>query len=164
MDPATLSLINAIDLSTNPTSTSSELVVKENTLDYGLYKFNLQVVVTYNLVNQITSNLIETFVQIIPTGLAVFAIQNGVSSVLIGSNQVFSLQPSIYTIDMDNIITADKLSFTYYCKTVNLSDPNSVVNSQTDLMSYKSNPNLVMSRNQTCFGLNSEFFFKHKSL
>ena len=155
IDPATLLPIINIDLSTNPTSASSELVVKENTLDYGIYKFTLQVPVTYNLVNQITSNLIETYVQIIPTGLAVFAIENGVSSVLIGSRQAFSLQPSIYTIDMDSIITPDKLSFTYFCKTVNLSDTSTVVSSLNDLKTYKNNPNLNMIRNQTCFGINS---------
>ena len=157
LNETTLQPITALNLASNPTSASSVLVIRENTLDYGLYLFSLEVGVTYNTISFVASNVAQTFIQIIPTGLAVFAIQNGVSSVLIGSLQAFSLQPSIYTIDMDDIVTPDKLSFTYFCKTVNLSDPNSVFYSQNDLNAYKNNPNLVMSRNQTCFGVSSKY-------
>ena len=88
------------------------MAIKENTLDYGFYLVTLKVDVTYNANSYISSNVALSYFQIIPTGLAVFGIENGVSSVLIGSNQEFNLQPSIYSIDLDNLVTPDKLSFT----------------------------------------------------
>ena len=158
IDPNTFANLSAIDLSSNPSSQLSELVIKENTLAYGLYKFLFQVIVKFNGNSQISSNLAETYIQIIPTGLAVFAIENGVSSVLIGTKQSFDLQPSMFSIDFDNIIQPSELNFTYYCKTVNLSDPNSINNltSKIDLLSYKNNQTLVMDRNVNCFGNSSK--------
>ena len=111
---------------------------------------------TYNTNSFIASNVAQTFIQIIPTGLAVFAFESGVSNLLIGSIQEIRLKPSIYTLDLDSKIAPDKLNFSFFCKTVNLSESNSVVNSQIDLMTYKSNQNLVMNRNFSCFGSSSK--------
>ena len=155
LDETTLKPTASVSLASNPTSTSPELVIKENTLDYGLYLFDLKVTVKYNT-NSFKSANSSTYIKIIPTGLAVFAIENGVSTVLIGSNQAFNLQPTVYSFDMDNLIKADKLSFVYYCRTANQSGSNNVLNSQTDLKSFKSNANLVMDRNQNCFGSSSK--------
>jgi hypothetical protein len=140
------------------------LVIKENTLDYGLYQFTLQVDVSFN--GMIVSSSAQTYVQIIPTGLAVFALENGVSSVIIGSKQAFSLQPTTYTFDRDDIIQPSQLTFVYYCKTINISDPNSV-NTQTsifDLSSYKNNTILSMDRTINCFGNNSKDYKYKKKL
>ena len=133
--------------------------MKENTLSYGLYKFQFQVTVTFNGKSQISSNVAETYVQIIPTGLAVFGLENGVGSVMIGSKQSFRFEPSKYSIDLDYIIKADSLSFVYYCTTVNLSDPNSALNSivsSIDLLSYSINQGLLMGRSLNCFGNSSK--------
>ena len=154
---AGLKVLKVVDLSTNPTSASTELVIKENTLDYGLYQFSLQVDVSFN--GQVVSSLAQTYVQIVPTGLAVFALENGVSSVLVGSKQAFNLNPSLYTFDMDGLITPDKLSFVYYCKMVNLTDQSRLVNMQNDLKAFKTDPNLVIVRDQNCFGATSKKIF-----
>ena len=148
-----------IDLSANPTAQLSELVIKENTLAYGLYRFQFQVTVTFNGNSQISSNLAETFIEIVPTGLAVFAIENGVSSVLIGTKQSFYLQPSVFSLDFDNIIQPSQLNFTYFCKTVNQSDPNSINTpvGTIDLFSYKLNQALTMDKSLNCFGDNSKY-------
>ena len=154
---AGLKVLKVVDLSTNPTSASTEMVIKENTLDYGLYQFSLQVDVSFN--GQVVSSLAQTYVQIVPTGLAVFALENGVSSVLVGSKQAFNLNPSLYTFDMDGLITPDKLSFVYYCKMVNLTDQSRLVNMQNDLKAFKTDPNLVIVRDQNCFGATSKKIF-----
>ena len=151
---AALKVLKAVDLSTNPTSGSTELVIKENTLDYGLYQFTLQVDVSFN--GQVVSSQAQTYVEIIPTGLAVFALENGVSRVLVGSKQAFNLNPSLYTFDMDGLITPDKLSFVYYCKMVNLTDQSRVVNMQYDLKTFQTNANLAILRDQNCFGATSK--------
>jgi len=152
--------IKAIDLSANPTSGSTELVIKENTLDYGLYQFTLQVDVSFN--GLIVSSSAQTYVQIIPTGLAVFALENGVSSVLVGSKQAFNLNPSLYTFDMDGIVTPDKLSFVYYCRTVNVTDKNRIVNIQNDLKTFQTNAKLALVREQNCFGATSKSILESK--
>ena len=157
IDLNTFADLSTIDLSSNPSSQLSELVLNENTLAYGLYRFQFQVVVKFNGNKQISSNLAETFIEIIPTGLAVFAIENGVSSVLIGTKQSFDLQPSVFSSDFDNIIQPSELNFTFYCQTVNLSDQNSISTqaSKIDLLSFKNNQTLVMKRNANCFGNSS---------
>jgi hypothetical protein len=110
--------INTVDLSKNPTSKLSELVIKGNNVDYGFYKFELFVNVTFNVSAMLSSNVVSSYVEVIPGGLAVYAVKNGVSNVLIGSNQEFILQPALYSYDLDDVITADKLSFVFYCQTI----------------------------------------------
>ena len=160
LDPQTFVTLENIDLSIYQSHQSTELVIDENTLAYGLYKFKFQVIVTFNGNSQISSNMAETYIQIIPTGLAVFAIENGVSSVLLGTKQSFNLQPSVFSIDFDNIVQPSQLNFTYYCKMVNLSDANSLNTpaSSIDLLSYKNNQALTMDRNLNCFANNGIFF------
>ena len=160
VSPKNLAPLSVINLSTNPTSQSSELVIKENSLAYGLYMFQFQVLVSFNGMSQISSNVAVTYMKIIPTGLAVFGIANGVSYVLIGTNQLFSLQPSVYSMDLDNIVVSSQLNFAYFCKTVNLSDPNSVNTpaSQIDLLSYNTNQ-AVLNWNQDCFVNSSNNLF-----
>ena len=165
LDAKSLTSLTTVDLTSIPSSQLSELVILENTLAYGLYKFEFRVIVTVNGDSQLSSNLAETYVQIIPTGLAVISIENGVSSVLIGTKQSFDLKPSVFSRDFDNIIQPNQLNFSFYCKTVNLSDPNSIINltSKIDLLSYKNNQTLVMDRNVNCFGNSSKItliFFK----
>ena len=159
VDPQTLKILKLIDLTKNPTSKLSELVIKENSLAYGLYKFRYHVEVTFNGISQIASNVAETFIQIIPTGLAVFAIKNGVSSVLLGSLQSFNLQPSVFSMDYDNVTQPNKLKFVYYCRTVNQSDTSSFTSSsnQIDLFTYKYNSSLIMNKRLNCFGNSSNF-------
>ena len=142
-----------IELTQNPTSHSSELVMQANTLAYGLYEFNLEVKMTYNigLLTPSMSSFLKTYIQIIPTGIMVKAIQNGISSILIGSQQNFTLNPSKYSSDLDNLITPSQiLQFKFYCTTILV---NSTMNqSQEDLLSIKtSGISSKLFRNRTCF-------------
>ena len=156
LNKSNLELVKEIDLTSNPTSSSAELLIKENKLEFGLYHFHLQVIVIFNT-NKNVTNTDETFIEIIPTGLAVFALENGVSSTLIGSQQALTLSPSVFTKDMDEIITPDKLAFKFYCKTINPYSKNEI-SSSIDLATYKNNATLDFIRNQTCFGSKSELF------
>ena len=125
-------------------------------LEFGLYNFRLQVVVYFNS-NKSLSNADETFIEIIPSGIAIFGLENGLSSTLIGSQQAITLSPGVFTKDMDEIITPDKLEFKFYCKTINPYDKNEI-SSSIDLATYKSNSSLELIRNQTCFGFVSKLF------
>ena len=156
LDKTSLSVLSEIDLSSNPTSTSTELLIKENTLEYGLYSFKLKVIVYFNSNSNLT-NEDETFIEIIPTGIAIFGLENGVNSIVIGSQQSLNLSPGVYTKDMDEVITPDTLKYQFYCKTVSSSNINGV-NSLIDLKTYKNDPSLVLFSNQTCFGFKCKYF------
>jgi hypothetical protein len=86
-----------IDLSSNPTWQSTILVTQANSLAFGLYAFNFQTNVTITKTSNILfqTNNITTYVQIIPSGLAVYGLENGVSSLLIGTQTIIQLEASL---------------------------------------------------------------------
>jgi hypothetical protein len=144
-------------LSSNPTSSTAQLVVPANTLSFGIYEFTYQVNALVTLSNTLlSSNVPSIVVEIIPTGLAVFALANGVSGVLIGYQQAYTLSPGLYSIDFDYLISPSILNFKFYCSTVMLSMPSSTKNN-LDLMAYKMNSSLAMSANSTCFASTSNY-------
>ena len=145
------------NLASISTSSLAQLVIPSNTLSYGIYEFTYQVIATITSTNVVlAANIQSTFVQIVPTGLAVFAIPNGVSGIMIGSLQSYVLSPGLYSIDFDNIIAPGTLIYKFYCQTMVLNIPNSVLTSnEYDLLSYKNNASLPMTSNQTCFSSNS---------
>ena len=150
-----------IDLSLNPTWQSSELVIQANTLAYGLYafSFNVQIsMLTSGNLNGNQTSSVTTYVQIIPTGLAVFAVQNGRSNLLIGSSQVYVLDPLTYSFDFDSVVSMSSLTFVFYCNTVDLTLGPVQTQNTIDLLTYKSNSKLPMTWKQTCFSANSMFF------
>ena len=136
---------------TNLKETSTRLVVQSNTLAFGLYRYTFQVSIRlYN--NGSLFNAVNTFIQIVPIGVTVFALQNGISSILIGSQQTFTLDPASYSIDLDGVISPTLLQFTFYCNTIDLNSSSPQI-SQTNknLLAYKQNAQLPMLSNQTCF-------------
>ena len=161
--------IRALNLTSLANTKKSTLVVPENSLNYGLYEFRLEFVVRYGTAgSKHKSAEAVTYYEVIPTGLAVIAIGssvNSVSSVTIGSGGMFTLKPALYTIDYDNLTEASKLDFTYYCRTVDLTQPNVNSYSTTDLYTLKV-LNQSMNRNISCFGSPSKLFIimPYKSL
>jgi hypothetical protein len=152
----------SIDLSSNPSWQSTSLVIQAYTLSYGLYAFNFQTNVTItkanNVVVALTNNL-TTYVQIIPTGFAVYGLQNGVSGLLIGTQQSFSLNPALYSLDLDSLVQPSSLQYKFYCFTINKNSITSVNTSQSiDLFTYKNNSLLQMNSNSTCFQSNSKLY------
>ena len=149
------------DLTSNPTWQSTSLVIQPNSLAYGLYAFNFQVNVTIvKATNIFLSNNITTYVQINPTGLVVYGLQNGVSGLLVGAQQSFSLNPALYSLDLDSLIKPSSLQFKFYCNTIK-PNSNTIVNTtqSIDLFTYKNNSLLQMNSNSTCFASNCNFLF-----
>ena len=131
--------INSIDLTSNPSSVSSEIVIQPNTLDYGLYEFIFQVSISGTSFQSNTS----TFIEITSSGLAVYVLPNGVQSILLGKDQSLRLNPPAYSFDFDNLTLMTSLIFKFYCS-LNSFGP-------IDLATYKRNSSLQMQANQTCF-------------
>jgi hypothetical protein len=143
------------DLTKNPTFKSSELVIQSNTLDFGLYEFIFQInVVSTDLKN--VSNTANTFIQIIPSGLAIFGLLNGISSQLVGSSQSFTLNPALYSLDLDYLLSMNMLNYTFFCNSINYNWLNSSSKATIDLATYKKNPQLIMEWNVTCFDSKSK--------
>ena len=108
------------DLTSNPTWQSTSLVIQPNSLTYGLYAFNFQVNVTIvKATNIFLSNNITTYAQINPTGLVVYGLQTGVSGLLVGTQQSFSLNPALYSLDLDSLVQPSSLQYKFYCFTIN---------------------------------------------
>jgi hypothetical protein len=146
-----------LDLSKNPSALTGELIFAENALDYGLYEFQFSINLTS--ISGIFQNSIRTYARIVPSGVIVFALENGMNEIKVGSNQRFFLKPAVYSYDLDNLIPPSQLNFTYYCQVVRSNSKNQNVQNQIDLETFKINNKLLMNRNETCFGLNSNFFF-----
>jgi hypothetical protein len=150
-----------IDLAQNPTSYLSELILQANTLMYGLYEINLEVKLVTSDKSSPLSSLIKTYIQIIPTGIVVNAIENGISSILIGSQQNLTLNPSRYSFDLDHLIAPSQiLQFKFYCTTLlfNTTFNQSLSQIQEDLLKIKtSGISSSLSRNRTCFNSISKF-------
>ena len=107
----------------------------------------------------ILSNTASTFIEIIPTGLAIFALQNGVSSVLVGSQQILFLDPESFSIDFDYLVLPNSLNYKFYCTTINLNSTLASNEINIDLLTYQQNSLLEMTSNKTCFSSNSNHYF-----
>ena len=152
IDLATYQVLKVVDLSNNPSIVSSGLYIPENTLYYGLYEviYQINVIMTaYPYLNTTISGY--SYFKIVPTGLTINGIENGVTSLFIGSNQEFYLTPANYSYDLDELADLSSLNYKYYCRTIDLTS-NLIDNStMTDLSTYKSNTGLAMNANKNCF-------------
>lgn len=90
----------SIDLaSSNPTRTIPEIVFDANTLTYGVYMFTFAS--TYNYINirtgalEVRSSLLTTYIEVIPSGIAVFGWANGISYMLFGALQSITIGKKI---------------------------------------------------------------------
>jgi hypothetical protein len=152
IDPVTHNISKVVDLANNPSIVSTELYIQENTLSYGLYEVIHEVNVTKTVYPYVTAtNSAYSYFKIVPTGLVINGIENGITSVVIGSNQEFYLTPTNYSYDLDELADLSSLNYKYYCRTIDLTS-NLIDNStMTDLSTYKSNTSLTMNANKNCF-------------
>jgi hypothetical protein len=157
LDPSSKQIIKQINISSNPTAKLYELVLPDNTLDYGLYKAIFTVNTTSIEIFKFSSSN-STYFFIRPSGFYVFGIENGITSVLIGSDQRFYLNASNYSMDFDDVIDPSILNYKYYCQTID-STNQSFGMQMIDLNTYKTNPSLLMNRNFTCFSSIGKRYF-----
>lgn len=123
----------------NPTIQTSEVALSGGSLEYGLYKFTstAEVIVTVNGRPDIPSHFIGTdytYLRVIPSGITVFGLQNGIDYTLIGRNQGLELNAPLYSFDMDDIIQTSSLKFEYFCSIKRL---NGSIMNKTDLLTLK---------------------------
>ena len=154
INPNDNSIKKAVDLSKNPTASSIEILIDAYTLGYGLYEFVFQVKGTWNGMKKIYSQ--NTYQKIIPTGLAISGLKNGVSCTEIGSKQTFSLNPVEFSFDFDYVASMQNLKFDFYCRKV-------YKNQTYSNIAFQYLNNKTLSNNSIdCFNNSSKNLFKEK--
>lgn len=132
----------------NPTVNQSELVIRSNTLFYGLYRISHTVLLEVDTgyvknINNLFESSLDTYVQIVPTGIAVFGLENGNDYILIGNNQSLTVNPLVNSYDMDFLIKTSSLEFKFYCFIYDVEQPypdnvnHFDLENSVDLMEYK---------------------------
>ena len=106
----------AVDLSSNPTQSSSTLIVEPNVMNFGRYEFILTVTVTLDATQTTFVLSASAFINVEPSGIVVRGLINGLQQTSIGTSQSIKIQPNVYSYDMDNLVSATSLSFKYYCR------------------------------------------------
>jgi len=92
---------NRIQLNSVIVTTSSELFIPLQTLQYGIYQFELTVTMTNSSWFDVSKS---TYIEIIPTKIIVNLFYLGTSMVTNGYEQDLLLDPGKYSIDPDNQI------------------------------------------------------------
>ncbi len=154
---STTDLTKSKDLASgNPTKSSNEMSFSGNVLSYGTYMFIYTATYTYqDIVLGSTSHSasITGYVQVIPSGIAVFGFPSGVQQMLFGCTQPIAINPGSNSIDFDNLANLASLNFNFYCRRVNESDKSTFDPSQyTSVTSLGTTNNMwqVNDNNMTC--------------
>ena len=124
---------NEISLISNPTANTIELNIAEKFFNYGLYRIVFNYSATIFATNEVQYSEIDTYVEVIPSGIIVAGLQNSVTDALIGKMQAYELNPRSYSYDLDGLIHINSLTFTFYCKLIERNLGN---------INYLSNPNI----------------------
>jgi len=126
-----------IYLKTNPTLTYAELVLQPQTLSYGLHRIVFTVTQILPNSTDKLSNSIDTFIEIIPSGLVLSSLKlskpmyGGTIEITRGSNQAIQFNPYLFSYDIDGVAVITSLKFEYSCQIVNQAKINATVRSNT---------------------------------
>jgi hypothetical protein len=156
-----LLLFESINLPNSIDTSLAELIIKSNTLSYGIYRFNSTidlVIIDPNGIKVIRKEN-QVYLRIIDSGIIVYALPDGILELTLGSLQSLDLNPIEYSYDLDYLIDVRQLQFNFYCLVnsnkliwkTGLSYPR--INMSTiDLYQFKIlNNSQLMNENTTCF-------------
>ena len=161
VDPDTGNVTRSVNISDNASIKQSELVMPPLALDYGVYQFIYQVILTANDSGVFKSTepyQLSTFVEIITTGIAVYALPANMRKIARGLEETIVLDPKKYSFDRDLYVDASKLTYVHYCRVIE--NDISFVESQ-NLTYLSENPSLNASLgfdpSRVCFNSTSAF-------
>jgi hypothetical protein len=88
-------------------TTFSELYIPSQTLAYGIYelKLNVTTIIALNL-----TSTVSAYIRIIPSGIIVNLIQVEASMITNGFNQNLTLNPGVYSVDLDGFVFNESVS------------------------------------------------------
>ncbi|CAF1003732.1 unnamed protein product [Brachionus calyciflorus] len=148
-----------IKLENNPTVNYSQLIITSNILKYGVYKLVHWVYVKVDtgylrdIPNEI-EQFADVYIQIVPGGIALFCLENGLDRIKIGKKQTLELNPIKYAYDMDFLVNPSSLNYSFYCISTNSSQ-----NSQDIIdINFSESDNLYIFKNSENITLKNECF------
>jgi hypothetical protein len=152
INPNTAAIKNLIDLADIISAFSAEIFIPSNFLNYGTYRFIYQVSMDGEA-NEFFET-VDTFIQIVPTGIAIFPFSGGIKEITIGMGQSIDLDPGRYSYDLDDLIRGTQLTYRFYCRLIidGLSEsfPIAYFNNLADLQQIKDGGNLPI-QTKMCF-------------
>jgi hypothetical protein len=146
----TASLKKLIDLDNIISAFSSEIFIPSNFLSYGAYRFIYQVLMDGDANSFFET--VDTFIRIIPTGIAIFSFSGGIKEITIGMGQSIDLDPGRYSYDLDDLLSGTQLTYKFYCRLhtdASQNFPSAYYNSLTDLRQIKHDN--ITSPREVCF-------------
>ena len=154
IDSSTGQINSEVNLINNPTVNFAELVIQENTLDYGTYKlvYQVQMVGQNNQDLSAFQSSTEHFIKIVSSGLVINAFKDGEFEIRRGINQTIELNPALYSNDLDSIVDFKVMKFRFFCSIMEngsiTSEPYSSLFRMVDLATFKANKASIM---EPCF-------------
>ena len=112
-----------IFINNNPTLNYAELVLQPHTLNYGIYRIVYTVKMSGSNLTSFESQ-IDTFIQIIPSGLVISALRSsqpvygGTIEITRGLDQQIQFNPFLHSYDIDSEAVITSLSFKYSCQII----------------------------------------------
>lgn len=140
-------LYTEITLQSNPTATTSNLILSNRMLKYGLYKVEYNINIKVNNPIRINSTQ-DLYIKIIPTGFIVSAFDNGISvnnKLTVGILDTISFIPAFYSYDLDNLTESSSLDYNFYCI---LRNNNSILTNDFNQNLYQLKPNVELTQEQ----------------
>ncbi len=116
INPFTGLSIRTVNISYIISSFSAEIFIPSNFLEYGTYQFIYQV--SMDGYSNLFIDSIDSFIRIVPSGMAVFSFSGGIKEISIGVGQSIDLNPGRYSYDFDGILAGTELAYKYYCRMI----------------------------------------------
>jgi hypothetical protein len=121
INPLTGLNIKVVNITGIISSFSSEIYISSNFLEYGSYRFIYQV--TMDGVAKSFTDSVESFIKIVPSGVAIFPFSGGIKEISIGIGQSIDLDPGKYSYDFDNLLSGTELTYKYFCRMIVEGEP-----------------------------------------
>ena len=147
-----------IPIESNPTKNYADLVLKANTLEYGLYRLVYSVKM---LCIQTLTAQVDTYLRIIPTGLVLSSLRlaqpmyGGSIEITLGLNQTVVFDPILHSFDIDLLADITRLAFKYTCQIVDSNSPQGYPQASNETFYLD---DLKSISRQFCFSSTSIFF------
>ena len=61
---------------------------------------------------------VDSFIRIVPSGMAIFPFSGGIKEISIGRGQSIDLDPGRYSYDFDGLLVSTELTYKYYCRMI----------------------------------------------
>ncbi len=147
------------------------LVIYSNSLDYGVYYLTYSARIIYSNDMGVTTLFLQdttqTFIDIVPSGVNVFAFENGISQRTYGTSQRIVIDPGSFSIDMDKLVNPSTLNYTFYCQQMGIGQTTSSFFSTGTIRRLGSLPNMFQVYNSTigsnCFTCKTIIYYLTKT-